>query len=162
MGLLAYLYYFRRNDLPIILAVMPNATGPLLANWYAERYIANAEQLLSSGGDTLVTLAFFWAAVVALFIYLLSKPSTGALDKVGLGVIVLLLAVVVFFGADFSATALLDGPVIFGEVRAPPVTPLLVCRVAITFYSTFEAIRPPLVAARVAQIRQSVGNRPRA
>lgn len=139
--LMLYLTTFRRNDLPIVLTIMPSAGGPLLANWYAQAQYPPAQEALASGGDTLVALAFFWASFVALFVYLASKPLTSSMDKVGWVVAILILLLVVFTGQQFATATLYDGPTIFGDHQTPSVTWLLLARVLITLYGTLEAIR---------------------
>jgi hypothetical protein len=76
-----FLLLERRDQLPVIAAVIPNVLGPYLSEKYVEHHIWPAvptTDLLSSlhsGGDTLIQIAFFFASVVALAVYLLGRIS---------------------------------------------------------------------------------------
>lgn len=136
--LILYLREYRKARLPLVLAIAPNGFGPLLANWYAESHLPQAQALLEAGADLLVALAFLWASIVALFLHLLTKPQRSRLD---LSTIVFILAVIVLLPGDvFVYRSIASGPLLFAGVSAPNVTPLLAMRLLITFYGTYEAI----------------------
>lgn len=138
--LVVYLRAHRPSNLSLLVAVVPNTLGPLLASLFADRLLPNGEQLLANGADTLVAIAFLFAGYVSVFVYLLSRKSFKWPERLGVALLVVIPFLMAFFGADFSSKAFVVGPELVGGVHAPAVTVLFVSRAIIVLAAALIAV----------------------
>lgn len=147
--LIVYLKIFNSSELSLILAIVPTTVGPLLANWYASIHYPRAEEVLTAGADDLVALAFFWAGYLSMIMYLIYKYQFVlkqrrtyhiVLEKIGWGVAIILLFLIIFSGNGFATNQFIKGPEIFNGHHAPSITCLVIARITIVLYATLVAI----------------------
>lgn len=151
-GFVTFLTLYRREDRGSLGSSVPTLFGPLCAQWYVS--IKNDEpllQLLHSGGDVLIQLAFFVAGLIGLVVYQYSaiweikgdevQRKRASLKAVVLFTILFALLVVMMIPA-FSPIGEAPLPRIFGWIQPPPATPLTMCRIALALVSVLIATWP--------------------
>lgn len=138
--LILYLKAYRPTNLALVVAIIPNTMGPLLASLYADKLLPNGEQLLQDGADVLVAIAFLFAGYLTLLLYLVARKVFNWPERFGIVLLVVIPFYMALGGTNFGTQALIDGPTLFSNVHAPAITALFLCRAIVAFIAALIAV----------------------
>lgn len=145
--LVLFLFLYRTTDRVSIGAFFPAIVGPLLTNLYVYRRAPKTlVDLLDGGGDQLIQIAFFFAslfgAIAYMFVLFREEEGAHRSKKQILYVLFLVavLLILVFWGLTEDVKH--EGPPIFLDIRAPRVTILTLCRLALALQALVIALWP--------------------
>lgn len=151
---LIYLAFFRRDQRGSLGSSVPTILGPLLAQGYVRSVGKELTPALTNGGDTLIQLAFFFAGLIGLIIYVLAiiqniENQGERLRQVkilllsGFIFLIVIATVMIAFGSNFAPLHPSEGPPLIWGIEGPSFTGLTVCRALLALWTMFIATTPP-------------------
>ncbi len=143
----AYLYAFRSAHLAALGSIVPTVLGPVLAYQYLQAWQSPLWVIVEGGGDVLVQLAFFFASLVGLVIYLLmkSKEEDAAdmlIARLGWAIVVIILLVLAMNGRAVTTADQGAGPEFLPGAQAPRPSWFLLCRALLVWYPIVRSTFP--------------------
>lgn len=162
LGLVLYLFFFKREQTVSLGSSVPTIFGPLLATFFARQRSPELWAVVENGGASLIQLAFYFAGLLGLGIYHFTMLRTGpdhdtrvtAKRAASFIVFASLAAAPAWFGV-FAPIKPPAGPSVFG-IETPGLTPLTVCRLILALWSVLLATWPPEnAAARIVDAKST-------
>ena len=135
---IAFLLWKRRSELAAVVAVIPNVFGPLLTTLYVEHQVwvdpsapsvPNLKDVLHSNGDLLIQMAFYFASLLGMALYLTQRifaKKIEAKDIVSWLVFLAIVLSMITLNRDFFFKVWVVGTGFF-----PSVTPFFITRLLI-------------------------------
>lgn len=160
VSFLIFVWRKRKDQLAAIATVVPNVIGPYFSQIYVSHQtwtpgtsspVPDLSKVLHDGGDVLVQIAFFFASLVAMAVYLLSRMTKGhQKDRVSTIFFLFIVFAMILTNKDFFFSTYFRS-----RGFLPDVTPFFVARFLIALNGIVLATWPG--TSRPASAKKEIG-----